>query len=294
MVTAEDLSRNVANHRINRIKRIFKWAVSEELIPPSVYESIRTVDGLRYGRTNARETDPVKPVALEHVTAVYEHVAPQVAAMIRVQLLTAMRPCEVVAMRRGDIDTSGAVGSTSSNTTRIAGGGSAALFRLVHRPRSCSNRLWIDRRTSTCSARERPKLIETRNGELPDKRPSHRPSGNGDQNPLPSEPNASVTTWHLTAERSPTASKRPIALDPQTIRFRPGILFSCVMRGRRNCDVSSAWKRHKSCWDTPGQMSPRFTPSGTSRRRSILLVSAVRAKCEREFSHVERYQLRDR
>jgi integrase len=109
MVTVEDLSRKVANHRINRIKRIFKWAVSEELIPSSVYESIRTVDGLRIGRTDARETEPVKPVDLEHVAVVYEYVAPQVATMIRVQLLTAMRPCEVVAMRRGDIDTSGQV-----------------------------------------------------------------------------------------------------------------------------------------------------------------------------------------
>jgi len=32
-----DLSRNVINHRVNRINRIFKWAVSEQLIPPSVY-----------------------------------------------------------------------------------------------------------------------------------------------------------------------------------------------------------------------------------------------------------------
>lgn len=40
-----------------RIKRFIKWAVSEELAPPSAYEATRTVSGLRYGRTTARETE---------------------------------------------------------------------------------------------------------------------------------------------------------------------------------------------------------------------------------------------
>jgi hypothetical protein len=52
-----DLSRGVVNHRVNRIKRLFKWAVSEELVPSSVYEGLRTVTGLLYGRTTAREPD---------------------------------------------------------------------------------------------------------------------------------------------------------------------------------------------------------------------------------------------
>ena len=41
-----DLSRGVINNRINRVKRFFKWAVSEELIPSFVYEALRTVAGL--------------------------------------------------------------------------------------------------------------------------------------------------------------------------------------------------------------------------------------------------------
>ena len=50
---------------INRIKRFAKWAVSEELLSPHVYEALRTVTGLRYGRTTARETQPIKPVPNE-------------------------------------------------------------------------------------------------------------------------------------------------------------------------------------------------------------------------------------
>ena len=40
-----DLSRGVVNRRVNKIKRMFKWAVSEELLPSSVYEGLRTVPG---------------------------------------------------------------------------------------------------------------------------------------------------------------------------------------------------------------------------------------------------------
>ena len=98
------LCRGVVNNRINRIKRFFKWAVSEGLIPPSVYEGLRAVAGLKRGRTEAREAEPVKPVADEHVDAVLPHVAPQVAAMVQLQRLTGMRPCEVVMLRSCDID----------------------------------------------------------------------------------------------------------------------------------------------------------------------------------------------
>ena len=84
-----DLSRGVVNHRINRIRRFFKWAVSEQLVPPSVHEGLRTVSGLIYGRTTARETEPVKPVDKQWVDAIIPHVSTTVAAMIRLQWLSA-------------------------------------------------------------------------------------------------------------------------------------------------------------------------------------------------------------
>ena len=34
------LSRKLINARINRVKRFVKWAVSEELAPPSAYEAL--------------------------------------------------------------------------------------------------------------------------------------------------------------------------------------------------------------------------------------------------------------
>ena len=55
----DGLSRTYINNQTNRIKRIFKWAVSEELVPASVHHGLQTITGLRYGRSSARETAPV-------------------------------------------------------------------------------------------------------------------------------------------------------------------------------------------------------------------------------------------
>ena len=53
-------SRNgYVNDHIGRIKRMFKWAAAEELIPASVPQALSMVSGLRKGKTEARETAPV-------------------------------------------------------------------------------------------------------------------------------------------------------------------------------------------------------------------------------------------
>jgi integrase len=99
------LSHGLINHRASRIKRVFKWAVAEELIPPSVHYALQAVAGLRYGRTEAHEAEPIRPVKDMWVEAVLPHLSPQVAAMISIQRLTGMRPGEVVVMKACNINT---------------------------------------------------------------------------------------------------------------------------------------------------------------------------------------------
>jgi integrase len=102
-------TRKLINQRVGRVRRVFKWAASEELIAAGVYQALTTVTGLQAGRTEARETDPVEPVAEEHVRAALPFLLPEVRAMVRVQLLTGMRPGEVTQLRPCDIDTTGDV-----------------------------------------------------------------------------------------------------------------------------------------------------------------------------------------
>ena len=100
------LSRGVINKRIGQIKRAFKWAVAEELVPPSLYHGLQAVAGLTFGRSKARETEPVRPVPDLYVAIVLPFVSPVVAAMVRLQRLSGMRAGEIVIMRPCDIDAS--------------------------------------------------------------------------------------------------------------------------------------------------------------------------------------------
>jgi integrase len=102
----KDWSRKYINGQIGRIRRAFKWAVSEELVPSATWEALRAVEGLRHGKSGVRETKKVKPVEQAHVDAALPHMLPTVAAMVRVQLLTGCRPAEVCRMRLLGIDRS--------------------------------------------------------------------------------------------------------------------------------------------------------------------------------------------
>lgn len=91
------------------LKRAFKWAAGEELIPASIWHALQAVEGLRRGRTPARESDEVQPAPEASIAAVRGLVLPQVRAAIDLQLLTAARPGEVLALRPMDVDRSGTV-----------------------------------------------------------------------------------------------------------------------------------------------------------------------------------------
>jgi integrase len=101
--------RTSINQQIGRIRKVFRWAVAEELLPESVYGALMTVEGLKRGRSNAEERPPVKPVPQAHVDAIRPLVGSQVEALIDLQLLTGARAGELVIMRPVDIDTGGKI-----------------------------------------------------------------------------------------------------------------------------------------------------------------------------------------
>jgi len=99
-----DQNRRTINQNVGRVKRMFRWAVENELVPPGLYHGLQAVAGLKRGRTEARESEGVKPVPEADVEAVLPLLSRQVAAMVRIQLLTGMRPGEAVIMRAEEID----------------------------------------------------------------------------------------------------------------------------------------------------------------------------------------------
>jgi integrase len=102
-------SRSYVNAQTSRIKRMFKWAVAEELLPAAVSQALFSVAGLRVGRSGARETDPILPVDDQIVDLTLPYMGPVVADMVRLQRVTGMRPAEVCLLRPCDVDRSGDV-----------------------------------------------------------------------------------------------------------------------------------------------------------------------------------------
>jgi integrase len=98
------LARTTINARISRIRRIFEWGVQEGLVPTEVVVGLRTVKGLRRGRSKAPEPEAVRPVSQVHVDAVLHHLNGDVRAMVELMWLTGMRVGEVCAMRADRID----------------------------------------------------------------------------------------------------------------------------------------------------------------------------------------------
>ncbi len=101
------VTRKAVNSRVGRIKRMFRWATENELVPPGVHEALRAVAGLRANRSDAKESPPVRAVPLNDATAVLPYVSAPVRAMIELQLATGMRPGEARTIQGVELNTSG-------------------------------------------------------------------------------------------------------------------------------------------------------------------------------------------
>ncbi|MCA8953508.1 MAG: site-specific integrase [Planctomycetes bacterium] len=102
--------RKSVNKHVNRIRRVWRWAVSMQLVPASCWEALRAIEPIRRGRSDdVRESKPVPPAPLRAVVAVLRRTSPPIAAMIRLQWLTGARPGEVIQIRMADIERKGAV-----------------------------------------------------------------------------------------------------------------------------------------------------------------------------------------
>jgi hypothetical protein len=71
--------RKTINEALRIIRHWFKWVVgNEEVVSGSVYHSLLAVEGLRKGRSTARESEPVRPVPEAWIDATLKHLSPVV------------------------------------------------------------------------------------------------------------------------------------------------------------------------------------------------------------------------
>ena len=98
-------SRTTVNFYMDRIRRMWRWALDEGLVPASVTAELSQVQPMKPNRTALREPVPVLAVTEADIDAVCAVAPDNFADMVRVHRLTGMRPEELCAMKWEHIDT---------------------------------------------------------------------------------------------------------------------------------------------------------------------------------------------
>jgi integrase len=125
--------RSQLNKQVARLKMLFKWAVAKELLPASVHHALVTVSGLRAGRSEARESEPVRPVAAATIEKTLLHLSSTIAAMVQLQRFTGARPGEICGLRTCDIDRSEEVWTIKPATHKTAHHGHTRTIHVGQR-----------------------------------------------------------------------------------------------------------------------------------------------------------------
>ena len=97
-------SRKYINQQVQRVRRIFKWAVAHELLAPDVHQALCTLEPLKRGRCAARENPKIGPAPQAILDAVLPILNRHVGAIVDLQLLTGVRAGELLQLRRCDIE----------------------------------------------------------------------------------------------------------------------------------------------------------------------------------------------
>ncbi|MCA3009531.1 MAG: tyrosine-type recombinase/integrase [Phycisphaerales bacterium] len=96
------------------VKDALRWGKSRGLVPKAVWLDCASLPNLKRGECSGRPERGKRArraVAIEDVERVAAHCHPQIAAMMRLQLCTSMRPGDVCLLRWADIDKSGPSGT---------------------------------------------------------------------------------------------------------------------------------------------------------------------------------------
>ena len=99
------IARVTVNRYMERVKRLWRWALDEGHITATQKAELSQVQNLKAFRSAAHETEPVRPVDDAAIEATCAAMARNTADLVRVQRLTGMRPGEACGLRWCDIDT---------------------------------------------------------------------------------------------------------------------------------------------------------------------------------------------
>ena len=92
---------------MNRLLRIMKWAVAQGMTPVSVHQTLKCIDPLKRGRTEARETKAISAVSASVIAATLPHLTQVLSDKVQFQQLVGCRPGELVRITPAMVKRSG-------------------------------------------------------------------------------------------------------------------------------------------------------------------------------------------
>jgi integrase len=107
-----DLRRQTVNKQVGRIRRIFRWGVSEGRVRPDTLGALEAVDDLKAGRSEAEDYQDVPPVPLRDLVRTLRELPPVLQALVRWQYYVGCRPGEACRthaeeLHRGEVRVKG-------------------------------------------------------------------------------------------------------------------------------------------------------------------------------------------
>ncbi len=100
------VSRQYVNSQMKRLMRVVKFGVAEGMVPAAVHQTLKCVDTLKRGRSDAPEAAAIKPVDNAVVVATIRYLPQVVSDMVELQLLLGCRPGEICKLTPAMVDRS--------------------------------------------------------------------------------------------------------------------------------------------------------------------------------------------
>jgi integrase len=100
-------SRDYINHQIKRLRSVFRWGVSWEIVPQTVADALAAVSALKVGETTAVDYEVRESVPDADIKAVRSLLKPRDQDILDLLLLTGARPGELIGLKVGDVERNG-------------------------------------------------------------------------------------------------------------------------------------------------------------------------------------------
>jgi integrase len=105
----KDWSRRFINKQVGRVRQIFRFGVSWELVKAPVAAALKAVEALAPGDSAARETEAREAVPQEDIDATKKFLRQRNRDLVDLMLMTAARPSELLSLTTGMIERTGDV-----------------------------------------------------------------------------------------------------------------------------------------------------------------------------------------